>query len=78
MLKSWIFVLLTVKLHFSQHVVFEVPDQNISRTTGPNCMIFSELIYINKMCVLNQLDFHLKAEKLFFKLLIQKNVSFLS
>ena len=66
-------------MHFSQNVVFGVPGQNISRTAGPNCMIFSELIFINKMyvlneliyinkiCVLNELDFHLKAEKIFFQ-----------
>ena len=62
-------------MNFSRNVIFGVPGQNISRTTGSNCMIFSEVIYINKMCVLNQLDFHLKAES-FFKLQRQKDLSF--
>ena len=44
----------------------------------PKLHYFSELIYINMMCVLNGLDFHLKTEIFFFKLQIQKNVSFLS
>ena len=74
MLKPGFFLLFKIKLNFSQNVIFGVPGQNISRATGSNCMIFSEVIYINKMCVLNELDFHLKAES-FFKLQIQKNVS---
>ena len=52
-------------MHFSQNVIFGVPGQNISITAGPNCMIFSELIYMNKICALNNLDFHLKAEFFF-------------
>ena len=62
MLKAGFSVLFKIKLNFSRNVIFGVLGQNISRTTGSDCMISSEVIYINKMCVLNELDFHLKAE----------------
>ena len=52
--KGGLFIIFKVKWHFSQNVNFGVPGQNISRTAGPNCMNFSRLIYINKMCVLNE------------------------
>ena len=59
-------------MHFSQNVIFGVPGQNISITAGPNCMIFSELTDMNKMCALNNLDFHLKTEFFFSNLKYKK------
>ena len=54
-------------MHFSQNVVFLIACQNISRTAGPNFLIFSELIYINKIRVLNELGLHLKVETISFQ-----------
>ena len=57
-------------MHFSQNVIFGVPAKYLKNRCSKLL-----IIYINKMCVLNELDFYLKAES-FFKLEIQKKCIF--
>ena len=55
------------KIAFFSKCRFWSPRPKYLKNHWPKLHDFFKLIYINKMCVLNQLDSHLKAEKLFFQ-----------